>query len=53
MENILALFFACFFALAVAVPLFLWAGWWESYLAIWTTGWERQKYFTKLPSGID
>ena len=47
MEEILTLFFACLFSLAVAVPLFLWLTWWEDYLRIMDKGLTTAEIFRK------
>lgn len=47
MEEILTLFFAVLFGLAVAVPLFLWLGWWENYLPAMNNGLNTREIFHK------
>ena len=47
LENLLILFFAVLFAAAVAVPLFLWIVWWESYLSVMDNGLGTAEIFHK------
>lgn len=47
MEEILTLFFAFLFSLAVIVPLFLWLAWWEYYLPTMNKGLTTAEIFRK------